>query len=191
MKSFIFGMAAVVGLIAVIGYVGVVTGTLIPANADARPGKLERWAAGMSLRATISREAPTSAAPVAADDAALTQGIKLYAGNCIVCHGAADGRPSTIGFGLYQHAPLLGRHGVEGDPEGEIYWKVRHGIRFTGMPAFGNTLSETQIWEVVVFLKHMDSLPPGPDARWKALKNPAALVPPDKLPSEVRRGPSL
>jgi mono/diheme cytochrome c family protein len=186
-KSFVWGALAVVVLISLVGYVGVVTGTLIPANADATPGRLERWAAKRSLNATIARQAPTSLPPVAADDATFNEGIKIYDSNCIVCHGAADGRPTLIGFGLYQKAPLLGRHGVEKDPEGRIYWKIRHGIRFTGMPAFADTLTDTQIWQVTVFLKHMNDLPLDAQAKWRALKNPAALVPPNKLPPQLRR----
>ena len=187
MRNFFFGAVAAIGLLALVVYIGVITGTLIHANADASPGKLERWAAKRSLNATIARQAPTTLPIIASDDATFERGIKIYADNCIVCHGAADGRPSTIGFGLYQKAPLLGHHGVEDDPEGRIYWKVRHGIRFTGMPAFGNTLNETDLWQVTLFLKNMDRLPPGPAAKWRALKNPAALVPPDRLPTQMRR----
>jgi len=186
-RIFFLGAIAVVILIIIVGYIGVVTGTLIPANADAQPGKLERWAAHQSLDAAVARGAPTSPPPVAADDATFNEGIKIYGDNCIVCHGAADGRPSMIGFGLYQKAPLLGRHGVEDEPVGQTYWKVRHGIRLTGMPAFANTLSDTQIWQVALFLKHMDKLPPAPGVKWKALKNPVALVPLDKLPPQMRR----
>lgn len=184
-KGFVLGVVVALLVIAGIGYIGVVTGTLIPANADARPGKLETWAARASLRATVDRDAPKTAAPVALDDATLNEGIKIYGNNCIVCHGGADGHPSDIGFGLYQKAPLLGKHGVEDDPEGETYWKVRHGIRLTGMPAFSNTLSDEQLWQVSLFLKHMDKLPPGPAKNWKALKNPAGLVPADKLPKPM------
>src|SRR6516162_2044506 len=60
-----------------------------------------------------------------------------------------------------------------------IYWDVDHGIRLTGMPTFGRTLSDTQVWQVALFLKHMDRLRPTPEAKWKALKNPAMLVPPN------------
>jgi len=64
--------------------------------------------------------------------ATFNEGIKIYGGSCIVCHGAADGRPSTVGFGLYQRVPLLGRHGVEDDPVGQTYWKVRTGFALPG-----------------------------------------------------------
>jgi hypothetical protein len=39
------------------------------------------------------------------------------------------------------------------------------------MPAFGHTLSDTQIWQLALFLKHMDSLPPAPERAWRAVKS--------------------
>jgi mono/diheme cytochrome c family protein len=185
-KGFILGAVVTLLVLAGIGFVGITTGRLIPANADAAPGALEKWAASKSLHATIDREAPKSPSPVPLTDDTLNQGIKIYGSNCIVCHAGANGRPSQIGFGLYQKAPLLAKDGVEDDSEGETYWKVRHGIRLTGMPAFGKTLDDEQLWQVSLFLKHMDKLPPGPEKNWKALKNPATLVPADKLPPRMR-----
>ena len=76
-------------------YAAIETG-MMPANADGRPTQLERWAARTSLAATLRREAPTSPNPVPLDDANLIAGIKLYAQNCAVCHGAANTAPSNI-----------------------------------------------------------------------------------------------
>jgi thiosulfate dehydrogenase len=168
-----FGAVGVVmaGLVAV--YLAVTFG-LIPANADAKPSALERWAARRSLHATVAREAPKQPDPVPADDANLTAGVKLYSDNCMVCHGASDGLASNVAAGLYQHAPQLGRHGVEDDPEGETYWKIEHGIRLTGMPAFGKSLTETQLWQLATLLKHMDSLPPKAQAAWSKLPSQAS-----------------
>lgn len=163
-------MAAGAALIIVLGVLAVYAALsfgLVPANADARPSALERWAAGTSLRATIAREASTAPDPLPVTDQNLDAGIKLYAANCMVCHAASDAKPSNIGSGLYQHPPRLADRGVEKDPEGETYWKIAHGIRLTGMPAFGASLTDTQIWQITMFLKHMDKLPPEPDAQWK------------------------
>ena len=184
LKGFITGVIATVALLAIGTYVGVTQGLLIPANADASPPKLERWAAARSLHATLKREAPTQANPVALTDTNLLAGIKLYGENCAACHGAANAAPSTIAVGLYQHAPQLGKDGVEDDREGVTYWKVKHGIRLTGMPAFSATLSDQQIWTLALFLKHMDHLSPAADRAWKALKNPVAIAPPAAVPRE-------
>src|ERR1700681_979948 len=135
------GLVIVLGLIA--AYAAISFG-LVPANSDARPSVLERWAARTSLNATIRREMRATPNPLPLTDANLTAGLKLYASNCMACHGAADGKASNIAHGLYQSAPQLADRGVEEDPDGEIYWKIQHGIRFTGMPSFGKSLTDTQ-----------------------------------------------
>ncbi len=51
--------------------------------------------------------------------------------------------------------------GVTDDPPGETYWKVANGIRLTGMPAFKDVLTETEIWQVSLLLANADKpLPP-------------------------------
>jgi thiosulfate dehydrogenase len=171
-KGIFVGIAAVLALGLLGAYMFVATGQF-PANADANPPALEKWAAKVSLNATISREMLKTPNPVALNDENLVGGIKLYAANCAVCHGAADGAASNIAKGLYQHAPQLGKHGVTDDEEGETYWKIYHGIRMTGMPSYRGTLSETQMWQIALFLKHMDELTPRAGRAWKALPTQA------------------
>jgi thiosulfate dehydrogenase len=160
------GAGLTILLAAIIAYVAVAFG-LVPANADGKVSGLERWAARTSLNATIRREASSAPNPLPVTDENLSAGLKLYAENCMLCHGASDGKASNVAQGLYQHAPQLGDRGVERDPESEIYWKVDHGIRFTGMPALGGSLTDTQLWQLITFLKNMDKLPPTVAAAWK------------------------
>jgi hypothetical protein len=72
----------------------------------------------------------------------------------------------------------LATEGVEDDPEGWTFWKIKHGIRWTGMPAWKAELSDQQIWTLALFLKHMDKLPPGPEAAWRSFKLPTASTNP-------------
>jgi mono/diheme cytochrome c family protein len=70
-------------------------------------------------------------------------------------------------MGLYVRAPQFTRHGVDDDPDGETYWKIEHGIRFTGMPSFKGALSEEQIWQIAYFLKRGTAdLPPAAARMW-------------------------
>ena len=169
-RGIVVGIIATLAVIVLLGLVAVELG-LVPANADAKPSTIERWAARTSLRATVARLAPRTPNPVPLTDANLISGIKLYAADCVVFHGASDAKQSNVAAGLYQRPPQLAKDGVEDDPEGATYWKVDHGIRLTGMPSFGHTLNDTQIWQLALFLKHMDSLPPGPERAWKAVKS--------------------
>jgi mono/diheme cytochrome c family protein len=184
-KGFVLGIVATIVVALLVGYIGIVTGTLIPANADSRPGRLERWAANASLDATLAREVPSLTNPLQANDANEVAGVKLYGANCAVCHADSSGHPTFIGFGLYQHAPTLGRRGVTDDPDGETYWKITHGIRLTGMPSFAKTLDDTQRWQIATFLKNFDKLTPAAQTAWSKVHVQA--VPPSLYPK--RRGP--
>lgn len=175
------GIAAGIGLTLVVELIvayALVESGLIPANADAAPSSLETWMARTSLRATMRREAPSGANPVSLTEQNLRDGVGLYARNCAICHGSAKGNasPSPIATGLFQKPPQFASHGVENDPEGESYWKIKHGIRLTGMPSFGATLSERDIWTIALFLKHMDQLPPAVEEVWRQVEN----WPPDR-----------
>jgi mono/diheme cytochrome c family protein len=85
-----------------------------------------------------------------------------------VCHGFHS-KPSVIGAHEFPDAPpLWEKHrnsdvvGVSDDAPGETYWKVANGIRLTGMPAYKNVLTETQMWQVSLLLANADKpLPPG------------------------------
>ena len=171
-KGVISGVALTLAL-ALIGAYFLVRSGMIPANADARPGRLETWTARTSLDATLSRDAPTSRNPVALNEQNLLEGVQLFARNCAVCHGSAKGAasPSPIAKGLYQKPPQLATDGVEDDPEGASFWKIKHGIRLTGMPSFGGSLSDQQIWTLALFLKHMNELPPPVQQAWQQVRN--------------------
>ena len=167
-KGIIAGVVVTILILFGAGY-AVVRAGIIPANADAQPGAIEEYLAETSLTATLERNAPKGANPVSVTDANLMEGIKLYGEHCAICHGTSAGNSSAspIAKGEYPAPPQLAADGVEDDPEGWTFWKVKHGIRWTGMPSWKGTLSDRQIWELALFLKHMDKLPAGPQAVWR------------------------
>lgn len=169
-RGLVVGVIATILIASVAGYLLLQSG-LIPANADANPGGFELWAAGTSLNATLRNQAPKGPNPVALTEANLIQGISLYGQHCAICHGTASAAASPIAKGLYPAPPQLAEEGVEDDPEGISYWKIRHGIRLTGMPAWGRTMNDRQLWTLALFLKHMDKLPPAAQQAWVQVKN--------------------
>lgn len=132
---------------------------LAPVATSAPPMPLERQLAGIALHARIGKEAPTKE-PFLADEAAMTEGIHLYRQHCAMCHGL-PGQPKTaIAKGMFPEPPqLLEGTGVTDDPAGETYWKVKNGIRLTGMPGYSASLSDTQMWQVSLLLAHADKMP--------------------------------
>jgi mono/diheme cytochrome c family protein len=89
-------------------------------------------------------------------------GAALYRDECMLCHGVlGDERRSDAAAGMFPRPPRLlppGK-GVTDDPVGETYWKVKNGIRLTGMPGFEGALSDAELWQVSLFLSQADHLP--------------------------------
>jgi len=93
-------------------------------------------------------------------------GAHIYMADCASCHGTPQ-NDAPFAKHMYPKAPQLWKRGGQDNSigiteteTGRSYWKVAHGIRLTGMPAYSNTLTETQIWQVTLLLKHAgDKLP--------------------------------
>ncbi|MGH8297411.1 MAG: c-type cytochrome [Steroidobacteraceae bacterium] len=183
-KAFFVGVILTILAAAACTYVILAKG-VIAAGADAGPMPAERWAARLSLHATLANDAPKTPNPVPLNDANLIAGIKLYGRHCAICHGTAAGEASAspVAKGEYPRPPQLGAHGVEDDPEGVTYWKIDHGIRWTGMPAWKATLSDQQMWTLALFLKNMNKLSPAAEQAWQAVTNePASPMPTPAAP---------
>ena len=191
MGKFIVGL--IIGLILIpIGvYIYFTTG-MAPVGTASQAMPFEKMLAKNALEARVEKEMPKTV-PIAASDEAYAAGAKVYDGNCAVCHGLPNQPPTPISEGMFPKPPhLFAGKGVTDDPPGETYWKVKNGIRLTGMPAFGKSLSDTQIWQVSVLLANADKV----GANIKQLlvpevisvgggeggSNPPASAPPAKSP---------
>jgi thiosulfate dehydrogenase len=157
MKGFILGMIFTLVCIAAGAYTYFSRGYApVATSAPAMP--FEKRLAKMALDAQVEKQAPKSV-PMQADEAAYTAGAAIYKMNCAICHGLPGAPETPIAKGEFPRPPQLFQHGVTDDPAGETYWKVANGIRLTGMPAFSQSLSETQMWQVSLLLKNADKLP--------------------------------
>lgn len=170
-----FGLGVLAGCLVtvligtLVGYLAIVDGW-IPARGDEPPDKFETWAAHHALKAVLTRDA-NAKSPLPADETNLMAGAKLYSENCSGCHGATKNPKPAFAKGFNPGPTLFGNGDtVTDDPEGFIYWKIDHGIKFTGMPAFSPMLKPNEMWQITMFLKHMDALPPKVDDAWKQMK---------------------
>jgi mono/diheme cytochrome c family protein len=129
-----------------------------PVATASTPWPFEMRLAHMALDARIDKEAPKTP-PFQPTDAELQEGAQLYRQHCAVCHGLPDQAKTAIATGMYPAPPqLLKGKGVTDDPSGETYWKVANGIRLTGMPAYKQSLSDKQMWEISTLLAGADKL---------------------------------
>ena len=171
MKTFIIGL--IIGLIipAAAGYCYFRFG-YAPVATSSAPMPFEKTMARMALKARISKEAPKSS-PIQPTEENLTAGAKVYTDNCAFCHGWPGQPASKAAKGMFPLPPqlLTPDEMVTDDPVGVTYWKVKNGIRMTGMPGFGEMLSDNEMWQVSEMLKNANKLPPETMA---ALQKPPA-----------------
>lgn len=98
------------------------------------------------------------------DPKMVVRGAALYSEMCVSCHLAPGIDESELHVGLYPQPPNLAKHGAH-DPA-EAFWIVKHGIKMSGMPAWGASHDNAALWDVVAFLRAMQTMSP---AQYKQL----------------------
>jgi mono/diheme cytochrome c family protein len=154
---FLFGVIFGILLVAVGAGVYVYTGSFNTA-ATLAPSKTEKEFATFALNKSVAKHAPNRRNPLPATPETFRGGLAHFRENCVVCHGAPGVDPGEIGQGLNPGAPDLTLPRIQARSDGEIFWIVSEGIRMSGMPAFGPTHKENEIWQIVAFLRHLPGI---------------------------------
>ncbi len=158
MRNFIIGVVVTL-LVLLLGGLASTRFGFLDTTAEARPGALETYLASAALDSSVERNAPRQANPVPETDDNLLAGMMVYANDCALCHGKLNKKESPLGQAFSPPAPQLITHPLD-DPEPEIFYLVKHGVRWTGMPAWSTTLDDESIWKVTSFLRRINNLPP-------------------------------
>jgi len=158
-------------LLAAAAAAALVTGTFDVAATRRRPAVVERLLESARDRAVEARSDSIEVPPL--DDPALVRlGVAHYHEMCVTCHGAPGIEPSEIGRGLAPAPP--GLSSLQPFDAAEIYWVVKNGIWSTGMPAFGPTHGDHELWAIAAFVERLPRLSP---AEYAALVRDAGLGP--------------
>lgn len=141
-------LAILIGIVLPICFVLVKSGFL---NARNKPSALEYSIANYALRLSIPAEAKNARNPIQMNPAALKDANKYFSENCSVCH-ANDGSGRTdTAKGLSPEVPDLHAAHVQNLTDGEMFYIINNGVRFTGMP--GWDLPKEQIWKLVLLIR--------------------------------------
>jgi mono/diheme cytochrome c family protein len=92
------------------------------------------------------------------DPARIVAGAQNYAAHCVVCHLAPGVGRSDLRVGLYPHPPNLAQEDIHDAKK--AFWTVKHGIKMSAMPAWGKSLDDATIWDIVSFLDAMPAMSP-------------------------------
>ncbi len=174
-KYLVFLMIVIIG-IASVGLYILARGI----SARDEPSAAEAFIARRLRHFAIPRHARELANPVQFTPEALARAKAHFADHCASCHGN-DGRGATlIGRGLYPKPPDMAQAVTQQLTDGELYYIIENGVRFTGMPAFGEEAGDqqaTESWELVHFIRHLPSITDDEIAEMKKMnpKSPAEL----------------
>lgn len=118
------------------------------------------WFLERTRESSIRERSEDIPVPDLSDEAMVARGVAHYQQTCAVCHGAPGVEASQVGRGMNPAPPdLSAPRALGGDPSRD-FWIVKNGIRMTGMPAFGPTHSEEDLWALVALVQRMPELTP-------------------------------
>ena len=100
--------------------------------------------------------------PLTASPATLADGKEAFSHYCVACHGM-DGQNTGVPFAdqMSPPVPSLATPEIQSYTDGQLKWVIDNGIWPSGMPASKGTLSDDEIWAIVIYLRH---LPPAGSA---------------------------
>jgi mono/diheme cytochrome c family protein len=120
-----------------------------------KPSALERWTVvSIKHHVTVRNKSEKNPLPVTPEN--LAEGKEAFGHYCVACHGL-DGQNTGVPFAGNMSPPLpsLASMEVQGYTDGQLKWIVDNGISPSGMPASKGTLSDEEIWSIVLFLRHL------------------------------------
>jgi mono/diheme cytochrome c family protein len=154
MKHFALGFVSMCALMAVVTLAYLLFG-FADVRADVvKPGWYTSFHA-MAVRASVHRRAPASS-PLVPADSDLIAGGHSYLNGCAGCHGTPGKKRETHGW--FSTPPQFSETAPPYS-EPEMYWIIDHGVRRTGMSAYGVFYKDIQMWREAAFLKRINDLP--------------------------------
>lgn len=181
MKPVLRAFLLLLGVVIVLAAGVVVYVLRVGLSAREEPGAIETFVARTVRTAAIARRARGLRNPVERAPEIVAAGRGHFADHCAVCHGNDGSGKSEMGQGMWPRPPDMRLAATQNLSDGELFWIIENGIRFTGMPGWGNGTPESEeaSWHLVHFIRHLPNLSE-PELQQMEELNP-------KPPEEIRR----
>jgi mono/diheme cytochrome c family protein len=127
-------------------------------SAREQPTSFEAFLAKQARRLAMPSNAKRVKNPLSPTPLNIAEGRDHFADHCAVCHANNGSGKTLISSGLYPPAPDMREKGTQDLADGEIFYIIKNGIRFTGMPGWGGEDEEN--WKLVLFIRHLPDLSP-------------------------------
>ncbi len=115
------------------------------------------WLLSTTSHASVERRAKAIDVPDLDDDSLVLAGVNDFNSMCAGCHGAPGQQPEAMGQGLNPPPPDLVESAAQMTPA-ELFWVTKNGIKMTGMPAWGATHEDAELWPVVAIMTTLPDL---------------------------------
>jgi mono/diheme cytochrome c family protein len=125
--------------------------------ATAPHSPLTDWLMSTAMGRSVAARADEIPPPPRADSAMVRHGFEEYRAMCASCHGAPGVERNEIGQGIHPRPPDLAEEAAEWSDR-ELFWITKHGIKLAGMPAFGATHSDEELWGIVAFVRQLQHM---------------------------------
>lgn len=135
-----------------------------------------------ALRRSVSTHSFLIRSPPLDDPDMVRLGAGHFFGGCALCHGAPDNQSSPIVQQMLPPPPPLSKAASEWTAE-QLFWIVKHGIKYTGMPAWPTQERDDEVWAMVAFLRKLPELTP---EEYRQLAN-ASAAPKDRTALDLAR----
>jgi mono/diheme cytochrome c family protein len=158
-KQFLSGIAVTLVLLVGVGLAVIYSGAYNIA-ADRPHNAVETWILGTAMTNSVKAHASGIKPPTDLNsESRVHDGLRLFDEMCVQCHGAPGKERDEVGKGLRPEPPDLTK-AVRRWNAAELFWIVSHGITATGMPSFGGTHTDEQLWNIVAFITTLPELSP-------------------------------
>jgi thiosulfate dehydrogenase len=157
MRGFILGVVLTLLVLGGGAYFYSTTGHFDTRAIGNTPSTFERRTANRSVDEWVDKHAPEQANPFPATMDNVMDGSMTYDKNCAFCHGSLKQPLSPLQKNFYPSVPQLMTRTPD-DPDGHLFYVVKYGIRYTGMPGWDGVLSDDDIWKTVTFIKNSSQM---------------------------------
>ncbi len=196
LKTWAFRIALLIVLFGVLGFLGAASG-IIPIKASSGHWAITSWFLDFSKRRSVKTHTIGLKTPPLDDSRLVLKGAGHYELGCAPCHGSPKLQTPRVVQAMTPTPPFLPPRINRWEPA-DLFYIVKHGIKFTGMPAWPAHQRDDEVWAMVAFLRMLPTLDA---ARYRRLVGEgeveanaggdpdplSGLLPPDKTPQAVTK----
>ena len=173
-KTWSFRIGAFLVVVAFGGFLFVTSG-IMPIKASSGHWAITAWFLNFAMRRSVVTHSLGMQTPALNDPALVAQGAGHYEFGCLPCHGGPDLPQPVIAQQMTPHPPYLPPEIPKWDAD-ELFYIVKHGVKFTGMPAWPALQRDDEVWAVVAFLLRLPRLTSQEYKELARSRNPGAAM---------------